>query len=363
MKIARLTKILERRVRRGEWSSDGPLPSRNLLSEEYGVSPATVSIAIRSLEKEGLVRIVPRKGVFIVESEDSAKADPTATIGLRGGYLPSEAELLSIDARQLFGQAIFNGIWETAHIEHCPLLLLPGNAEGRPLTLESCRESGVRGVIFMGGRHYDEALALRRQGFPVILANRPVGGTPMNYVDYDAAGELREILNRFVALGHRRIGILCPSNTSVPGYYARLKLDFISLTTEHGLYLNPEEYWKTVNPASGATIDHIIHEWSRSPAPPTALFAWAPDLAREFRRKVPRSLQPTAIACSGYLYEREADIPGFVMPHRECGAALLSGLHATIRDPFHIVQQLIPCRFAEGENTLGTSPSYSPRPN
>ena len=62
-KIATIRKDLERRVSAGEWQPGEELPSRTVLAERYGVSPATVSIAVRDLEKTGLIRIVPSKGV------------------------------------------------------------------------------------------------------------------------------------------------------------------------------------------------------------------------------------------------------------------------------------------------------------
>lgn len=351
MKIQGLTKTLRSRVQQGEWSD--LLPSRNSLSEEYNVSPASVSIAMRELAKDGLVRIAPRKGVFVVESNGYASKKSADTIGLRGGYLPASEELMAMDARSLFKRTIFNGIWERATKEKCPLLLLPGSVGENSLHAESCQAAGVKGVIFLGGEGYAEALELRRAGFPVILANRPVGGTPINFVDYDAAGELREILSRFIALGHRRIGVLCPALTSVPGYYARLRLDFIDLLSQHGIDLPPGLYWKAVDVKNDAALADVVREWMDAPNPPTAVFAWIPDLARQFRNQVsqyaPKKARHLSLACSGYLDEKNADISGFVMPHKECGAALLSGLHETIRNPFHVVQRLVACRYVERE--------------
>lgn len=355
MKIERLTKTLKRRVRQGEWLAKDTLPSRSLLSEEYGVSPASVSIAIRNLEKEGLVRIVPRKGVFVVEAKPSATAPGAVTIGLYGGYVPSQEELLAMEARQLFSKALFNGIWETANQENCPLLLLPSSSNTPPLTVSGCTEAGVQGVIFMGGDAYPDALELRRAGFPVILSNRPVGSTPLNFVDYDARRELREIIGRFVAHGHRNIGVLCPDRTSVPGYYARLKLDFIDALLDFDIYLNPKYYWKTVNSGAedcgGQTIESIVEEWLAQPEPPTAVFCWSPDIARRFEKeflsRLGQSTLEISLACSGYTSERDVEFSGFVMPHLECGSLLLSSLHSMIDDPFFMIQRLIACRFVD----------------
>jgi DNA-binding LacI/PurR family transcriptional regulator len=355
MKIARLTKDLGARIRRGDWSQESSIPSRSVLSEEYGVSPASVSIAIRNLAREGIVRVMPRKGVFVVEGEMDVTRKNTDTIGLRGGYLPPQQELLQMDVPTLFGKDIFNGIWEAAHAEHCPILLLPGDPEDKRLTKKACESAGIRGLIFLGGGSYDEALELRRVGFPVILANQPVGGSPLNYVDYDARGALAKIVAQFVGLGHRRIGVLCPGFTSVPGYYAKLKLDFVQIMEDIGIFLNPHSYWRSVSRSpkgfSEEAIQAVVDEWSQLPEPPTAIFCWTPDISAILQTilqlrglNVPRDI---SLACSGYLSESEVKVSGFIMPHRECGKTLLSELHATILNPFNCAQKLLPCTFTD----------------
>jgi DNA-binding GntR family transcriptional regulator len=50
----------------GEWAKDAPLPAVAELAKHYGVARATVAKALRILENEGLVRIVPRWGTFRV---------------------------------------------------------------------------------------------------------------------------------------------------------------------------------------------------------------------------------------------------------------------------------------------------------
>lgn len=60
----RVTSDLRRRVSAGEWQPDQALPSVAALAAEYEVSRATVSRALKTLESEGLVRIVSRWGTF-----------------------------------------------------------------------------------------------------------------------------------------------------------------------------------------------------------------------------------------------------------------------------------------------------------
>jgi DNA-binding GntR family transcriptional regulator len=55
---------LRRRLESGEWPKDAPLPAVAELAKHYGVARATVAKALRILESESLIRIVPRWGTF-----------------------------------------------------------------------------------------------------------------------------------------------------------------------------------------------------------------------------------------------------------------------------------------------------------
>jgi GntR family transcriptional regulator len=55
---------LRRRIAAGEWAVDEALPTTAALAEHYGVSQSTVTRVLRILAEEGLVRTVPRWGVF-----------------------------------------------------------------------------------------------------------------------------------------------------------------------------------------------------------------------------------------------------------------------------------------------------------
>lgn len=60
----RVADDLRRRIQSDEWAVDEPLPAIARLAEHYSVSTATARKALLTLESEGLVRIIPRWGVF-----------------------------------------------------------------------------------------------------------------------------------------------------------------------------------------------------------------------------------------------------------------------------------------------------------
>jgi GntR family transcriptional regulator len=59
-----LAGILREKIRRGEYAS-GPLPSVRTLMETYDVGEYAATHAIRTLEAEGLVFTVPRRGTYV----------------------------------------------------------------------------------------------------------------------------------------------------------------------------------------------------------------------------------------------------------------------------------------------------------
>ncbi|HWL52142.1 MAG TPA: GntR family transcriptional regulator [Chthoniobacteraceae bacterium] len=365
-KIDRVIKSLGERIKAREWDSEQALPSRSRLSEEYGVSPTTVSIAIRQLQKKGMVRIVSSKGVFVADAAgQSGEAVFHPMVGVRRSYFSCEETLERMTNEDLFGLLNIGGIFEAASGSNCPVLLLPGSLKTDQLNRSYCESLGVQGVIFFvwGSESLQEALNLRQAGFPVILANKPVGSTPLNFVDYDARGEVREVVRQLTGLGHRKIGVIC-AQTPVPGYYERLKLDFIEALEEAGVYDSIHDYWRFVPRKEGHR--EPFHEAEAAaealldlPEPPTALFCWLPQILTHVQRVADRrglrAPKDLSLICSGFHGEKEADVTGFIMPHKERGRLLLQEIHETIRNPFHCAQKLIPCRLVD-RGTVGPLP-------
>jgi GntR family transcriptional regulator len=63
-----LAGILRERIRAGELAPNRPLPSLTALVQEYEVARGTAAKAVRLLVGEGLVRIVPGKGAFVIST-------------------------------------------------------------------------------------------------------------------------------------------------------------------------------------------------------------------------------------------------------------------------------------------------------
>ena len=61
-----LAAILRARIESGELAGDRPLPSYVTLVQEYEVARGTVAKAVGVLVNEGLARIVPGRGAYVV---------------------------------------------------------------------------------------------------------------------------------------------------------------------------------------------------------------------------------------------------------------------------------------------------------
>jgi len=61
-----LADVLRERIKAGELEINRPLPSLTALVQEYEVARGTAAKAVRMLVGEGLVRIVPGKGAFVI---------------------------------------------------------------------------------------------------------------------------------------------------------------------------------------------------------------------------------------------------------------------------------------------------------
>ncbi|MEU6226183.1 winged helix-turn-helix domain-containing protein [Streptomyces sp. NPDC047042] len=73
-----LAKIIESKIRTGEFAAGSRLPGELILSQEYGVGSNTVRRALDILRERGLVVTVRARGSFVVErlpATDDARID------------------------------------------------------------------------------------------------------------------------------------------------------------------------------------------------------------------------------------------------------------------------------------------------
>ncbi len=359
-KTSRIVENLGERLRGGEWVAQTALPSVAALSEEYAVSPGTVALALKSLERDGLVRVLPRQGVLATERAGAgaaANGSKCPTIGLYGGYAQVNQGYMGI---------LTQNILTAAHAAGGALMMLPRLPGGELLTPEHCRAHGVQGVIFLGGQFYESIEALTNAGFPAITANMPTGCTGINFYSYDNCAPVVESFSRFTALGHRRIGVIS-YESSTPGLVEAAKPFVLQRLSDEGLVYNLNPYWRNVGDLLQTEMDvpvvEALEHLFALPEPPTALLcrssaaqhilAWA---AKRGLR-VPEDFSLVAL---GYP-EGEALSSGYQLQHSFLGRKLVESLHELIRNPFLSIQKTVLLPFVD-KGTVAPAPQTAAIP-
>ena len=188
------------------------LPSLRQLSEMLDVNHATISRALRDLEGEGLVEIMPRKGVFA-----TARPAGDARVELIA-FFSEHHNVLDVTLRQ------FEGIESECRSDSASQW--PGGAARSVLSVppfpdagqfvRAAKSRGATGLVFLGfgyfegelGEAEDEFLAGVAAKMPVALAGSPHHRLPLDSASCDPRPQMRQFLERCHAEGARRFEFL-----------------------------------------------------------------------------------------------------------------------------------------------------------
>lgn len=370
-KIETVTENLALRVKDQEWKGGERLPSQSQLAREYHVSQGAIAIAMRTLQKNGLLQLIPGRGAFIPERDAITTKSVLPTIGIRGSYInPYSTSFLNIpgdDPQPIssYSYSLLLAIWTAAQRQERPLLLLP---DSNRLTRQSCHALGVHGVLFLGGESIDEALELRLTGFPVITANPPSKPTAINYANHDHGECLVRGLRQLLDAGHSRIAVLFPTTTT-PGSFQQFKPLYIETLCAAGHIYNFENYWRVIaypndtHKVAFQTVDELLS----LPEPPTAIFCLAStsylqavhEAIQKHRLSVPRDI---SLMCAPLTSISGRKISGFALQIERLAETLLNGLHETIKNPFYSLQAFVPYQsFADHGTVAPPPPPQSPQ--
>lgn len=344
-KTTQIIDLLAKRLRAGEWAPNSFLPPVVSLAEEYSVSPGTIALALKSLERSALVKVLPRQG--IISTVGGEVAQPvTPTIGIYG------AGAYSKKPRGYYG-LLTHSIVQEAQKRGGAVLILPPLPPEQPFSAEYCRSWGVHGILALGGHHTSHLLPLKEEGFPVITGNPPIGQTALNFCGFDHAEYLRDSVVRLAKLGHRRIGFLS-YETSTPQLLEANRNPAYEAMLDHGLVYPFNDYWynlgRTVSEGFEQRICEALESLFSKPEPPTALFCRGIITEPTLKWLATKGLRvPQDVSILSAPFEPgEEHTSGYVNNHDALAAALVQGLYQIIANPFHAVQKYVALTYFEG---------------
>jgi DNA-binding LacI/PurR family transcriptional regulator len=183
------------------------LPSLREMSRELDVNYVTVLRALRDLEEEGLVEIVPRKGIY-VRGGETARAGKN--IELVTFYFQQEY-ILDISSHILRGMEDAGG----TGILHSSTLTVPPFPDAKDF-IRTLQQRQVGAVLFLGVQYLkyphslDEANFLREIAaqIPSVTIGHPHQIVALDCVYADPRPQLREYLEQCYSKGLRRFGFL-----------------------------------------------------------------------------------------------------------------------------------------------------------
>lgn len=237
--------VLRNRILSGSYDHSEFLPSERSLAEELDVGRGTVRIALRMLRQEGILRMVPRRGVCVVRE---AKPPRLERILVR---CPG---MLSRNAYELLG--MLSAICVAASERFAEALLSFTPVPPAPQELEKrYRKGDIQGVISI--EDPDFLAGLSERGVPSVVVNleKPQDRVHCR-VDFRCAGRLAGM--RLLAAGHRRIGVLAGDLSSF--IYKEMLAGFRGALAEEEIY-----------PEAGMVIEAPLNRTERAYGSLTAL--------------------------------------------------------------------------------------------
>ena len=188
------------------------LPSLRQLSQTLEVNHATISRALRDLEQEGLVEIVPRKGIFSVSRPtNGGNIELVAFISDRSN--PLDVALRISRGMQSECNALASNE-ATKSVSRCVLSVPPFPDAAR--FVDELRARGTTGVVFFGFGYFDGEKADEEDRFiagvaqkmPLVLAGSPHPNLDLPCVYADPLEQMRKFLDFCFERGLRRFEYL-----------------------------------------------------------------------------------------------------------------------------------------------------------
>ncbi|MET7335299.1 LacI family DNA-binding transcriptional regulator [Nonomuraea sp. NPDC005650] len=349
-------------------------PGRRLTQQDIakmaGVSQTMVSLVLNK-RGDAAVRIAPetRERVLRVIKETGYVADPAARRLAEGrnrilGVFTYESVFPTESAD--FYHPFLGGIEECAEEIGCDLLLFTSaravSGARRKIFNEESRVRLADGCLLLGRTVDREDLArLLAEGIPFVsVGRRDDAGGPVPYVGADYPAAVRTLVERAVALGHRRLayvgagtggesradrlrgfheGVAAGGADGLRGFHEGMAAGGVD-----GRHLPPEAPLEDLVAAGVTAV--FVEEYADCVALARA--------AGERDMEIPRDLSILTLGAFTRPVQADTDFTGFRIPRREMGHRAVK-LLAEVLETGGSPQELLPCELIAG-STLAPAP-------
>ena len=201
-KYFQLQSWLQDRIEQGYYATNGKIPTESELVQLSGLSRATVRQALKNLENDGYIIRKKRVGSFVKKTQKSSFNIPTIGIlipDIRSGYAPILAR----------------GAEDKANQNDVSLILC--NTDDKlsqaKYHVERLIKLSVSGVIYVpvaatDKQNLEVINKLKRKKIPVVLADRGIQDSNLDFVTTNNFEGSREITQHLINNGHERIAFL-----------------------------------------------------------------------------------------------------------------------------------------------------------
>ena len=186
------------------------------IARECGVSLSTVSLVLNNNPR---ISSITREKVL--KAVDKHQYQPNAFARSLASQSSRVLSVVVPDLNHVFADVYFgeivSGIYEEASSQGYKILFDVANqrfiSSGEHVNLLKSRR--VDGLLYIGSSIYDTFLFdLEAEAYPVVLVNHYFPGHDLPFISADYVTSARLASDHLLDFGHRRIGILCGTNTT-----------------------------------------------------------------------------------------------------------------------------------------------------
>jgi DNA-binding LacI/PurR family transcriptional regulator len=271
---ARVEQVLREAILEGRWAER--LPTEVELADELGVSRETVRRAAETLQREGLVVKIRRRGTLTRPPQIAQRLEPVEAKLV--GYLQVDFQTsqgLEEVASRAIGGLMLQGAMSEAGKEGYRLVIQHAlQTQAREGITELCQHPGLRGLIITS---YAEAKFLGRVmglGLPVVLLDADISVPQVSSIMDDSFEGARQAVGYLAGLGHRRIAYAHWQQEEMNPW--RLRGYRQGLRDAH---LPRRRDWEIRTELTEGGARQVVERWLGLPKRPTALYCFNNTLA------------------------------------------------------------------------------------